>query len=151
MAAKQTTKAAEGTPTAAEQKAYEQGQDQFPSLDGHASVEIAQRSQDEDNPTATVHRKTFVVLASTWGESVDHDVSHLHNIEATRQAMIHQGLRPTGDGKFVGDRKHEDGVSLYLDYEVPCTPAVIASSEDEPLVAHARVTLDEQHAAEKDA
>lgn len=134
----------DGSPTAAEKKAGEQATVQHPALDGNVSVEVAERSQDETRPTASVHRKVFVVLAADFH---DEEAFHRRNIEATRQAMIGQGLHPSGDGKFVGSEEHPDGVSLCLTYEVPATPAIVAT-DAEPLVKHAHVTLDDQHAAE---
>lgn len=132
---------------------------QWPSLGDEANnlaekpeVEVAERSQDEPKPTATVHRKDYVVLKSAWEgdlSTVDVEQKHRDNIEAARQALIHQGLRPTGDGKFTGQDDHPDGKSLTLHYEVPVKPAVIASDHEEPTISHAHVTLDDQRDYEK--
>jgi hypothetical protein len=134
---------------------------EFPSIAGEGTgdddlsnkpeVEVAERSQDEDSATATVHRKDFVVLKAAWSEDdapVDVDKKHVDNIEATRQYLMHQGLRPTGDGKFTGSEDHPDGVSLILHYEVPVTPAIIAGQKGDK-VNHAHVTLDDQRNFEK--
>lgn len=134
----------DGSPTAAEKSAGEKAVPQHPALNGDESVEIAERSQDEDRLTATVHRKKFVVLARDWHGT---DEAHRANIEATRQAMIGQGLRPTADGKYVGSEDHPDGASLVLTYEVPAKAAIVTTDED-PHAKHAHVTLDDQHAAE---
>lgn len=141
-----------GTPTATEQKVYDEAVVQHPALDGGTTgekIEIAERSQDESRPTAAAHRKVFVVLKSAW-ETTDREVAHLHNIEATRQYMIGQGLRPTGDGKHLSSEDHPDGKSLILTYEVPATPAIVVGAET-PLVTHASVTLDDQHTREAEA
>jgi hypothetical protein len=132
---------------------------QWPSLGDEANglqakpeVEVAERSQDEPDPTATVHRKDFVVLKAAWEgdlSSVDTEEKHRDNIEAARQALMHQGLRPTGDGTFTGSEDHPDGASLILHYEVPAKPAVTASDHEEPTVSHAHVTLDDQRDYEK--
>jgi hypothetical protein len=123
-----------------------EGDEQHPALAGDPGEEVAARSQDiTDAETSDVHRKDYVVLRRDWEGTIEKDDAHLANIEAMRQAMIGQGLRPTADGKFVGSAKHPDGVSLVLSYEVAATPAVIASDYE---VAHAHVTLDDQHAAE---
>jgi hypothetical protein len=137
----------DGSPTAAEQKAHEQALPQHPALDGHEGIEVAERSQDETRLSTTTHRKDFVLLASAYGSN-DKDEIHRANIEATRQAMIGQGLRPTGDGKFVSSEKHPDGKSITLTYEVPAKPSVVVTVE-EPDVLHAHVALDDQHEAEK--
>jgi hypothetical protein len=123
--------------------------DEANGLDEKPEVEVAERSQDVEAPTAKVHRKDFVVLKSAWeGDlaAVDVEQKHRDNVEATRQYLIHQGLRPTGDGKFAGKEDHPDGVSLILHYDVPVTPAVIAEGD---AVVHAHVTLDDQHEHEK--
>lgn len=123
-----------------------EGDEQHPTLSGSAGEEVAARSQDiTDAETSDVHRKEFVVLRRDWEGTIEHDAAHLANIEAMRQAMIGQGLRPKADGKFVGSTDHPDGASLVLAYEVAATPAIVASDYD---VAHAHVTLDDQHAAE---
>lgn len=134
----------DGSPTAAEKRAAEAAEEQHPALEGAEGVEVAQRSQDEEKPSVEVHKKKFVVLARDY---YDDEATHLANVEATRQAMIGQGLRPTADGGFVGAEKHPDGVSLVLTYEVPAKAAVVATEQH---VAHAHVTLDDQHAAEGD-
>lgn len=125
-----------------------EGNEQFPSLDGEKTAEIAQRSQDETKATASVHHKDYVVLAEAW-RNVEKTEAHRNNIEAARQALISQGLRPTGDGKYLGSAEHPDRKSLILSYEIPVTTAVLADPTEEPLVAGAHVTLDDQHAAEK--
>lgn len=135
----------DGSPTAAEKRAAEAAEAQHPALEGAEGVEVAQRSQDETEASADVHTKKFVVLARDF---YDDESTHRANIEATRQAMMSQGLRPTGDGSYVGSEEHPDGASLILTYTVPARAAVVATEET---VAHAHVTLDDQHAAEADA
>lgn len=125
---------------------------QHPSLADEAKpgVEVAERSADVEKASSDVHRKAFVLLRAAY-EAQDGDARkglHLANVEATRQAMIGQGLRPSADGKFVKSEQHPDGRSITLFYDVPAVPAVVAGEEGET-VAHAHVTLDDQHAAEK--
>ena len=155
MAAKTTKKTA--SKKAAAKKAEPKTGDQLGTkvtegdVDEMSSKEqVAARSQDVTETQATdTHRKDYVVLKSTWGESVEHDDAHLANIEAARQAMMAQGLRPTSDGKFVGEENHPDGKSLILHYDIGAVPAVSALEETgKQSVAHAHVTLDDQHDAE---
>lgn len=130
------------------------GDEQHPSLadQPEPNVEVAHRSQDVEKDSTPTHRKTYVLLKeqydSNGGDGAD-DI-HLANIEAARQAMIHQGLRPTSDGKFAGSEDHPDGKSINLHYDIPAVPAVVALGlTGEQSVTHAHVTLDDQHAAEK--
>lgn len=138
----------DGTPTAAEKKAFEAAQEQFPSTDGHEGVEVAERSQDVTKPTSSDHEKVFVLLKRDFDTATateeGADALHQANIEAARQAMIHQGLRPTADGRFVGSKDHGDGASVDLTYAIPAAAAAIATDAE---VAHAYVTLDDQRAA----
>jgi hypothetical protein len=114
--------------------------------------EVAARSQDiTDADTSDAFVKDFVVPGYGWDESVDQDETHRANLEATRQYLIHQGLRPTADGSFVGATDHPDGVSVILTYSVPAVPAheALEVTGGDLTVAHAHVTLDDQHDAEK--
>ena len=123
----------------------EEAADQHPALDGKPGVEIAERSQDVHKASTNMHRKDFVLLQREYGSN-DKDEMHRANIEATRQYLISQGMRPTGDGKFAGEEDHPDGVSVILHYDVPVVPAVTATVDDEgEAVVHAYVTLDDQH------
>lgn len=126
----------------------EEHPEEFPALDGSPEAEVAKRSQDQTETEAEAFRKDYVVLKRDWDErtTVDKDATHLANIEAARQFLMSQGLRPTGDGSFVGEEDYGDGASVILHYDVPATPAVTATEET---VAHAHVTLDDQHAQEK--
>lgn len=110
-------------------------QDQFPSEHGDDELEIARRSADVHEERSGVHRKVFTVPPGTF---VDDDV-HERNVWAMRQYLIHQGLRPEEDGHFVGEEKHEDGVSINLVYEVSVQPAHVAT---DPAVSHAEVSPD---------
>lgn len=111
--------------------------------------EVAARSQDiTEAETSEVHVKEYVLLKSQWTESVDQEATHLANLEAARQAMIHQGLRPTDDGSFDAAEDHPDGLSVILRYTIPAVPASDALDEGGFHVSHAHVTLEDQHAAE---
>lgn len=117
---------------------------QHPALEGEEGVEIAQRSADTDAASSDAHTKKYVVLARDWHGTDD---EHRRNIEAARQAMISTGLRPTGDGEYVGSEDHPDGKSLILTYSIPARAAVVAHGE----TAHAHVTLADQHEADAEA
>jgi hypothetical protein len=54
--------------------------------------------------------------------------------------MIHQGLRPTEDGRFVEAKDHSDGQSVCLVYACRCVPADVATLEQ----SHVRVTVADQ-------
>lgn len=92
-----------------------------------AEATVADRSPDAEN-SGEKFEKDFVVVEAKW---LGEDWQHEANIEATRQAAINAGVRPTEHGAFVGSDKHEDGVSLILHYEVG---AELASSPDAPSV-----------------
>lgn len=125
--------------------------DEFPALDGAPGVEVAERSADVTKADTLTHRKDFVLLKADY-EGNDKAELHRANVEAARQYLISQGMRPTGDGKFTSSTDHPDGVSITLHYDVPVVPAVTATVADEGVdVVHAHVTLDDQRAAEKDA
>lgn len=116
--------------------------EQFPSTVGKPEVEIAKRSQDVDEAEANEHRKVFVIPVNPIGDDYDDEV-HARNIDAMRQGMVLQGLRPTEDGRFVEARPHSDGQSVCLVYACKCVPAAV----DEP-GRPVRVTVEDQHALE---
>lgn len=89
--------------------------------------EVAERSPDAESQ-GDKFEKDFVVVAAKWS---DEDWAHEANIEATRQAAINAGVRPTAHGSFDGSEDHEDGVSLILHYSVDAVPA---HSKDAPQV-----------------
>ncbi len=119
-------------------------QAQFPSALGAPEVEIAKRSQDVDEAEASEHRKVFVVPRNPQGDDYDDDM-HRRNIDAMRQAMLLQGLRPTEDGHFVGAEDHPDGQSVCLTYACSCVPAAVATPEQSVVW----VTVEDQHAGER--
>lgn len=67
------------------------------------------------------HVKVFVIPPGNKpGSDYDHDA----NIAATRQYMISQGLRPTGDVRFVGSEPFGPGLKSWaLTYAVTAVPA----------------------------
>ncbi len=151
--AKKTTEPTQGEvtdPRFEGETAEESIGEQFPSVVGYPEVEIAERSADALDPTSSVREKDYVVLKSEYDIATTTDEGkkdfHQRNIDAERQALISQGLRPTGDGEFAGEEKHPDGLSVILHYTIPVKPAAVADSETEPEVAHAYVTEDDQHA-----
>ena len=97
---------------------------QFPSLSGEPGVEIAERSQDVEARSASEHLKVFVVQRNVDGADFD-DAMHQRNIDSMRQSAILQGLRPTGDGRFVKQEDGTDDESVRLTYALPVTPAVV--------------------------
>lgn len=140
-------KAGDAPAAAVDKKAADEGdpqQMQAPSVAGYPEVEIAKRSQDVDEPAASEHVKVFVVQKNPLGEDYDDDV-HAANIDAMRQSMILQGLRPTEDGRFVGAEDHPDGASVCLTYACACVPAAIATPEQNVVAA----TVEQQHALEE--
>jgi hypothetical protein len=148
-AAKRPARDTPSTSTAPDQP-NEEAADQFPALDGEPGVEVSERSADVTKADTLTHRKDFVLLKREYGSN-DHDEMHRANVEATRQYLISQGMRPTADGKFAGSDDHPDGVSIILHYDVPVVPAVTATVDDEgEAVVHAHVTLDDQHEREQE-
>lgn len=121
--------------------------EQFPALADAPDEEIAQRSPDVHKDSSSVHVKDYVVLKREFDDATatkdGEKEFHLRQVEQARQALLNLGLRPTGDGKFKGSDEYGDGKNVVLHYEVPVVPAVIATDPD---VAHAYVTLDDQHA-----
>jgi hypothetical protein len=119
---------------------------QFPSVsDGDSGVEIAERSQDVVSPTATEHVKVYVVQRdpAKAGNVEDDEDMHARNIDAMRQALINQGMRPTGDGRFVSAEDGTDAGSVRLTYAIPVVPAAVADP-----AATFYVVQDDQHAAD---
>lgn len=110
--------------------------------DAEADTEVAARSADVDEVKAEKHRKEFVHGPGKY--TVASGFSHEANIAATRQYLINQGLRPVGDVEHVSTRKHEDGVSVVLAYEVEAVPAHLAEAYE---VAHAHVIQSEDGSA----
>jgi hypothetical protein len=148
-AAKRPAQDTPSTSTAPDQP-NEEAADQHPALDGKPGVEVSERSTDQPKPDTLTHRKDFVLLKREY-ESNDHAELHRANVEATRQYLISQGMRPTADGKFTSAEDHPDGVSVILHYDVPVVPAVTATVDDEgEAVVHAHVTLDDQHEREQE-
>lgn len=133
--------AAESTETGKRASRYRQ----HPALVGEPGVEVAERSQDVDAQSTSTHRKVFVTLKRDY-TSTDTDQVHLRNQTAVRQYMVNQGIRPDASVRFAGERDHEDGVSLYLDYEVSAVPAVTA---DDIETRHTVIPTDGPTAAER--
>lgn len=111
---------------------------QFPSLYGEQDVEVAERTIDRDEdengtPEPTVlHVKDFVTLKRDL-EFESEDVVHARNINAVRQYMVNQGLRPDADVVFAGETDlggPPGRQSVSLRYEVRAVPAVVATDFD---------------------
>ncbi len=111
---------------------------------GTDAEQVAARSQDVDEQATPVHRKVFVIPKNPLGDDYG-DETHTANIDAMRQAMILQGLRPTEDGHFVGAEDHPDGQSVCLTYACAAVPAATATPEQ----SQVRVTVDDQHALDR--
>lgn len=108
---------------------------QFPSLAGEPDVEVAERTIDYGNPTfggdplgTSQHVKDFVVRRFEYDN--EKDAIHVRNINAVRQSMISQGIRPTADVKFLGETDLPDGISISLRYGVEAIPAAVANTFD---------------------
>ena len=113
---------------------------QFPSLysEQGQAVEVAERTIDrEETEDGTpipdvLHVKEFVALKRDL-ELEGEDVVHARNINAVRQYMVNQGLRPDADVVFAGstDLGGPPGrQSVSLRYEVRAVPAVVATDFD---------------------
>lgn len=112
---------------------------QFPSLYEKPDVEVAERSADVDKESTGTHVKDFVTTRAQWG-TADHGEQHKANINAVRQYMLANGLRPDADVTFEGEHDHPwDPKSLVLRYEVSAVPAAVAVAFD---VRHAVVVQD---------
>jgi hypothetical protein len=89
-------------------------------------VEIAGRSADMSEPSTT-HRKVFVLGPSpVFGDNpytADRGFDHEPNKAATRQYAIDQGMWPTGPVEHKSTKRHPDGESWILTYEIPVIPA----------------------------
>lgn len=105
---------------------------------------VAARSADVAETATSEHRKVFVIPKNPLVGDDYGDETHAANIDAMRQAMILQGLRPTEDGRFVGAEDHPDGQSVCLTYACACVPAALATPEQNVVA----VTVDDQHALE---
>lgn len=109
-----------------------------------AAEQVAARSADVSETATTEHRKVFVLPKNPLTDEFE-DATHTANIDAMRQAMILQGLRPTEDGHFVEAVDHPDGQSVCLTYACACVPAALATPEQNVVA----VTVDDQHALEE--
>lgn len=108
---------------------------QFPALAGEPDVEVAERTIDYGNPTfggeplgTTRHVKDFVTRKFEYEQ--EKEAVDRRNVNAVRNSMIGQGLRPDGDVVFESATDHPDGVSVILRYGVKAVPAVVASTYD---------------------
>jgi len=108
---------------------------QFPSLAGEPDVEVAERTIDYGNPTfggdplgTSQHVKDFVTPRRDYEN--ERDAIHVRNINAVRQSMISQGIRPIGDVVFLGETDLPDGISVALRYGVESIPAAVANTYD---------------------
>jgi hypothetical protein len=136
-------KAEESTPIFEQIKNKDEARStQFPSLNGQEGVEVAERTADSDETTATVFSKVFVVPRESYENGPDQDEVHARNMTAVRQFMVSQGLRPSADVTFVGEEDYPadtTGRSVALRYEVPSVPAAVASAFE---VAHVVIPQD---------
>lgn len=86
---------------------------------------VAQKSADVDKASSSEHVKVFVVYSPGAEPSEKNGYAHEANKAATRQYMISQGLRPTGDVRLVSIKEHRNGKGNVWDvtYAVPAIPA----------------------------
>lgn len=102
------------------------------------ALEVAARSADMET-ASNLHRKVFV-LGGVKGNDKNpyteaNGFDHEPNYAAVRQYAINAGLWPTGPVKFAGAKRHADGISWELAYEVPVKPAhAVGTTSDHPEV-----------------
>lgn len=112
---------------------------QFPSLYGKPDVEVAERTADTSEESTGQHVKDFVTTREQW-DSANQDEQHKANINAVRQYMLANGLRPDADVEFEGEHDHPfDPKSIVLRYGVSAVPAAVAVDFD---LRHAVVVQD---------
>lgn len=94
---------------------------------------VARKSADVSKPSTDEHVKVFVVLSPGAKPTEGNGYSHDANKAATRQYMISQGLRPTGDVRLVSVKEHRNGGGDVWDvtYAVGAVPA--ENYEGEPV------------------
>lgn len=97
-----------------------------------ADVEIASRGADMDDPS-DVFTKVYVLGSNPYQGSRNpytegNGFDHAPNFAATRQYAIDAGCWPTGPARYVSAKKHPDGVSWIVTYEVPVIPAHAAKT-----------------------
>ena len=113
---------------------------QFPSLysESAQAVEVGERTIDNGDPVTgvakptMVHVKDFVALKRDL-ETEGEDVVHARNINAVRQFIVNQGIRPDANVTFEGktDLGGPHGrESVSLRYAVHAIPAVVATDFD---------------------
>lgn len=83
---------------------------------------VARRSADITAGSSDDHVKVFI-LGPGAKPIESNGYNHEANKAATRQYMIDNGLRPTGDVAVKSIKKHTDGVSWAIAYTVAATPA----------------------------
>lgn len=107
---------------------------QFPSLDGHADVEVRQRTEAATD--GDWYRKVFTVHNRAWtrGLPADH-WAHRPNLGATLQAALQQGLHPKSLPEFESESDHptDPTRSTDLTYRVRVVPAVSDEDPDSTL------------------
>lgn len=128
---------------------------QFPSLynESAQAIEIGERTIDNGDelgvaePTM-IHVKDFVTLARDL-ETEGEDAVHARNINAVRQYMVNQGIRPDAKVSFMGktDLGGPPGrKSVALRYGVHAIPAVVATDFD---VRHVTIPQEGPSATER--
>lgn len=127
---------------------------QFPAKVGREGVEVAERTSDQAEDDSETHVKVFVLRKDAWDLESDDGKSEIHrrNINAVRQYMVGNGLRPGGDVSFVGEEEiasprpdRPNLASVALRYEVGAVPAIVA---DELPTRHVVVPQDGPDAKE---
>jgi hypothetical protein len=97
---------------------------QFPSLDGDAEAEVAQRTEPDTEGSWFRHVFTVHNRAHTVGLPADHDV-HQRNFVAVLQRALQQGLHPKALPELESEEPHPwDPSHTNLTYRVQVVPAV---------------------------
>lgn len=97
---------------------------QFPSLDGHAAAEVAQRTEPETEGSWFRHVFTVHNRAHTPGLPEDHEF-HRNNFVAVLQRALQQGLHPKAAPELESEEPHStDPNHTDLTYRVQVVPAV---------------------------
>lgn len=93
-------------------------------IDAKSDAElVAERSADTDELATDEHVKVFVLPPGPKPTEAN-GYAHEANMAATRQYMISQGLRPTGDVRHVSTKAFgPGGKSWAITYAVPAVPA----------------------------
>jgi hypothetical protein len=94
---------------------------------------VARKSQDVEEPSSDRHVKVFV-LSGGFKPTEGNGYSHEANKAATRQYMMSQGLRPTGDVS-VDSIKEQSRNGKTVGWEVTYSVGAIPAGDYDPQTA----------------